>query len=653
MIVNADDYGYSESVNEAVKICFSRGLINRTTVMVNMPEADNAYTIARDNGFLHSVGLHLNLTEGKALSKECADSELCDENGYFKGTFHIGYKSRFYLKKSIRKAIYAETKAQINKFFDMGFTLKHLDSHNYTHSYLSVYSQVEKLIKEYGFTSVRISRNLPENSLSPLFKIYKSLFNSSLKKLKVNGTKINTSEYFCSYQDLEETNNIPLYKYNTEIMTHPDIIDGVLTDNTLPVPHPFKDEKWLSDNDIVLEDIGGKKTKLFIGFIQAHIGGAMTSLVNFVNAIDTDKYDVDLMFYQNDGRHGIKKTINILPQGMMHKKFSISNLFTKTLSPVYVVSKIKEFYARKIQHNKHKAVQIMSSVGCRYSRPNDKQYDVAIAYELSWPMNYIHQRICAKRKLVWHHMDYVNAGFDISIDRGTFKDFDGLVFVSKETGKIFGDKYPEFKNRIYHMPNLLSSEYVLNKNNEEVNLPFADCESKIKFLSVSRINYTEKGYDRAVDVFDRLHKEGLLDNVCWTIIGKGALLEDLKARIKEKGLENYIKPIGAKENPIPYMAKADALLLPSRNEGKPMVVTEAFIMGLVPVVTKYSSATEQINNKVDGLIFENSEDGLYDGLKEVITNPHMLQQLRNNVVSKDYGNENNISSFYELLNELK
>ena len=104
-------------------------------------------------------------------------------------------------------------------------------------------------------------------------------------------------------------------------------------------------------------------------------------------------------------------------------------------------------------------------------------------------------------------MDYVNAGFDINIDRKTFNSFDGLVFVSEETGKIFAENYPEFKDKIFYMPNLLSSEYVSSKNNEEVSLPFENCGNKIKFLSVSRINYTEKGYDRAVDVFERLHKK--------------------------------------------------------------------------------------------------------------------------------------------------
>ena len=83
MIINADDFGYSESVNEAICQCFNRGLINRTTIMVNMPEAENAAEIAKNNGFFHRVGLHINLTEGRAMTEECRNSSLCDEKGCF------------------------------------------------------------------------------------------------------------------------------------------------------------------------------------------------------------------------------------------------------------------------------------------------------------------------------------------------------------------------------------------------------------------------------------------------------------------------------------------------------------------------------------------------------------------------------------------
>ena len=56
---------------------------------------------------------------------------------------------------------------------------------------------------------------------------------------------------------------------------------------------------WVEENKLHLEDVSGKKKKILVCFIQAHIGGAMTSLVNFLNSLDTTKYDVDVMFYEN------------------------------------------------------------------------------------------------------------------------------------------------------------------------------------------------------------------------------------------------------------------------------------------------------------------------------------------------------------------
>ena len=254
LIINADDFGYSESVNRAITDCFNQKRINRTTIMVNMPYTDEAVSLAKENGFFGCIGLHINLTEGKALSKECADSSLCDENGFFKGEFHKPFKSRLYLSKKIRHAIFAETKAQIEKYIELGFTLMHADSHNYTHSYFSVYIPVRKLLKKYGFKTVRISRNISPEEFSLPFKIYKTIFNIMIKNLRINGKKIGTTKYFGSVQDLMGLKNTDEIKNDLELMTHPDYIDGVLMDNTLPNPHEFVTKKWIDDNKLKLDD---------------------------------------------------------------------------------------------------------------------------------------------------------------------------------------------------------------------------------------------------------------------------------------------------------------------------------------------------------------------------------------------------------------
>lgn len=654
MVINADDFGYSHSVNHAICTSFEKGLVNRTTIMVNMPCAEEAAELAFENNFSDMVGLHINLTEGKALSSECANSALCDENGFFKGTFHISFHARLYLPTCIRKAIYAEAEAQIKKYMELGFPLRHADSHNYVHSYISVYMSIRKLLKKYGFTSVRISRNVSEKAFSVPFKVYKTFYNFLLRRMRVNGKKITTSKYFGSVQDFIACECKENIKDDMELMTHPDFIDGVLTDNTLPCPHPFITKDWIRENSLHLEDVSGKKIKLLVCFIHAHIGGAMTSLVNFLNALDTEKYDVDVMFYENErSRYGIKDEIHILPQGKKHETYSILNLLEKAFNIPYLWAKLQDTYYKKVKRNKRKAVQIMSKQGYKFSRKLNKAYDVAIAYEFNWCMNYVINRVQAKKKIIWHHVEYEKSGMDFKIDKKAMDKADALVFVSEECRKSYIEKHPEHRKKSYFVPNLLSSDYVRSRGNEKATLPFLDNADFLKFLTVARIRFEHKGLDRAVSVFSRLNKEGLLKNVKWLIVGEGRDMPELLQMIKAEGLEEHIYPIGLKENPIPYYKQCDVFFLPSRHEGKPMVITESFIMGLVPIVTAYTSAKEQIRHGVDGLVFDNNHEALYQGLKKVLQSPEILKGLRNVIVNTDYGNEKEITVFDELIERLK
>ncbi len=396
-----------------------------------------------------------------------------------------------------------------------------------------------------------------------------------------------------------------------------------------------------------------KKIRLLVCFIHAHVGGAMTSLINFLNALDDDKYDVDVMFYENDpnDRYGIKDTVNILPQGKIHESRSIKNLLRKAASPKYVAARIQDFYYKR-RGNKLKAVQIMSKQGYIYSRSLDREYDAAIAYEYGWCMNYVLNRVKAKRKILWNHLDMEKTGMDYRVDKRAIDAMDALVFVSADCMEKHIRLHPEHSGKCCFIPNLLTSDYVKNKGRGDAELPFDNADKYIKFVTVARVRFEQKAQDRAVRVFSRLKRDGLLDRVKWLIIGSGRDMEKLENMIKDDELGEYIYPIGQKLNPMPYVKQCDICFMPSHYEGKPMAVTEGFIMGLVPVVTAYTSAREQIRDGVDGLVFENNEDALYEGLKSFLKNPEILDKLRANVLKTDYGNEKEIAVFDKLIEKL-
>ena len=653
MIINADDFGYSHSVNLAVAQCFREGLVNRATILVNMPGTEEAVKLARAENFFDKVGLHINLTRGHPLTEECAQSPLCDGNGCFTGVFRLSMLARLYLRGRIREAICLEVRAQIRRYLELGFTLMHADSHNFPHTYFSVYTVIQDLLEEYGFRTVRIRRKLPQKRFSlPVF-LSTLLFNFALGRLKTGEKWGGTTAYFGSVEDFESSDRMKV-REDVELMTHPVLQNGVLMDNTLPHPHPFFTREWMEENELFLEDVTSNKCRMLVCFIQAHIGGAMTSLVNFLNALDTEHYDVDVMFYERgEGRYGIKPEIHFLPQGKAHNSRSLGAVLRRLCSPRYDLAALQGLYYEKVRHNRKAAVQIRSKQGCRYSTPVEKSYDVAIAYEFDWCLYYVMNRVKAKKKILWHHLDYRASGLIYREDKRAFDKADALVFVSKDCRAAFVSDHPEHRAKSWFIPNLLSSEYVRSRGEmEKVTLPFTYPEQCVKFLTVARINFKHKGLDRMVRVFARLKEEGLESRAKWVIIGKGRDAERLKDMITQYGLEDTIFPLGVRENPIPYMKLCDVLLLPSRYEGKPMTVTEGFIMGLVPLVTRYTSAGEQIQNGVDGIIVENEEEALYQGMKTVIESPGLLDSLRTYIRDHDYGNQWEIEKFDKLVEGL-
>jgi hypothetical protein len=125
-----------------------------------------------------------------------------------------------------RDALKKEIEAQMRRYFELGLAERHLDSHHHVHTDRSVMQVLMPLVQKYDFKSVRLSRNLFVK-MNPLKKIYKDLYNNSLKsKLAV------TSDYFGSYEDLKNTKDNIRRDSLVEVMVHP-MYDknGILVDS--------------------------------------------------------------------------------------------------------------------------------------------------------------------------------------------------------------------------------------------------------------------------------------------------------------------------------------------------------------------------------------------------------------------------------------
>lgn len=223
IIVNADDFGLSHEVNMAICDAFSKGFIQRTTLMTNMPFAREAMELAKENGFADRVGVHLNLTSGRPLREEMAkDRLMCNDDGEFTAEFAKHLKTRFFLPKETCKDVESEIRAQLDEYKNLGGTLWHIDSHHHVHTDPSVWKVAVKVFRNYPVSGVRLGRNMYRGG-NPLLRIYKKIYNSSvLRFCKTKCDYFGSSEDYADYigGDSGFALQFPT-ENNIEIMVHP------------------------------------------------------------------------------------------------------------------------------------------------------------------------------------------------------------------------------------------------------------------------------------------------------------------------------------------------------------------------------------------------------------------------------------------------
>jgi glycosyltransferase involved in cell wall biosynthesis len=113
--------------------------------------------------------------------------------------------------------------------------------------------------------------------------------------------------------------------------------------------------------------------------------------------------------------------------------------------------------------------------------------------------------------------------------------------------------------------------------------------SVFKIITVCRIVLGVKGLDRIVWCAKKMKDVGR--DFLWTIVGDGPDFEAVKNMIDEHGLSEQVVMIGNRLNPLPFIKLADAFCMPSRYEGKPMVITESMILVFFIVTSSFFIAT--------------------------------------------------------------
>jgi len=133
LIVNADDFGKSVNVTEAIVTGHIKGIITSTSLMVTGAAVEQAVAYAQQCKSL-SIGLHLNLTEGYPVTRDVSGmATLTNGKGQFLGSEK--FRKRCYSFRIDWGELFLEVENQIRAFIaHLGRLPTHLDSHHHVHT---------------------------------------------------------------------------------------------------------------------------------------------------------------------------------------------------------------------------------------------------------------------------------------------------------------------------------------------------------------------------------------------------------------------------------------------------------------------------------------------------------------------------------------
>lgn len=346
------------------------------------------------------------------------------------------------------------------------------------------------------------------------------------------------------------------------------------------------------------------KKVLFLIPTLAH-GGAEKVLVNLVNNLDKDKYDV---------------TVHVMFDGGVNKKFLKPHIHYK-----YMFKKIFRGSAMLFS---------MMSPRFLYKHLIKEEYDIVVSY-----LEGVTARIASgskAKKVSWIHIEMLDdkaftLGFKSKKEALKYYNlFDRNVCVSntvKEKFCAFGVD----KDKTLVLYNTNEDEEIKEKSEEIIEDIVFD-KNTVNLVSVGKL-VPSKGYDRLLRIHDRLIKEGF--PIHTYILGIGEYEDEFKKFIKENHLEDSFTLLGYKINPYKYVKNCDLYVCSSRREGFSTAVTESLIVGTPVISTECSGAVELLGeNNEYGVVVQNDEEALYDGLKNLLSDKEKIKHYHKQAVKR-------------------
>ncbi|WP_277110350.1 glycosyltransferase [Chryseobacterium taklimakanense] len=388
-----------------------------------------------------------------------------------------------------------------------------------------------------------------------------------------------------------------------------------------------------------------KKKKILIRIGSLRHGGAEKVLVTFLQKLPPHKYEIDLLLNLYSGKYlpEVPSWINVLylNKGEMITTNRPQDIPKKAFRVIYqsLLKKFPKLLYSKVLRN--------------------KKYDIEFAAIHGFRDEILNSPLKTSKKIVWIHNDLRKTHFHNYTDDEIrkFFGFDKILVISEHIQKDFESlaKTVDEKSRIVRVYNPLDTEEILRRSHEprvrsQDQQPETTNQQPV-FVSVGTV-FPQKGFDRLLKVHKKILDEGFSHRI--KIVGDGYDFENIKNLRKELDVEETAEMTGFTDNPYPHFKNADFYVMSSRYEGFPTVLFEAITLKKNIVATDVSGVREMLEDGKLGLIVDNSEEGIYEGMKQALEHPENFSKYRAALIDYEmpFNLQNSVNKIIEIIDKL-
>lgn len=368
-----------------------------------------------------------------------------------------------------------------------------------------------------------------------------------------------------------------------------------------------------------------KQKKISILIINGHlkIGGIERSLVDVLNHIDYNKYDVDLLLLEGTGEYinEVPDTVNIINYDIRPAYGSITSILQHNLQKgnwFAIKYRIALILIQLFGNNNFRLMPNLFKI--------KRNYDIAIAYRIGLYADIIAYGIIAKQKLCWWHHGAIPEDINLKTLEQTWIRYNRIIAVSNGVYNILSNHFNDFVPKLLVVPNMVDIKRIRSKSLLNEN-PYNNYIG-LKFVSIGRFS-PEKHFENIIKAATQLKMDKRLV-FKWYIIGDGELYGCIKELIQNANLEDNVILCGSMSNPYPYIKHADIMIHTSHIESQGLVIQEAMALETPCIVTRSLGPSEYLVDGENSIIVEQSINSLINGIYRLINNKKLQLKITHN-----------------------